>query len=244
MTITLYAAPRAWGLPSISPAAAKLETWLRMAGIPYEVAPLDYALAPKGKMPFVEIDGQRMGDSTLILERLSKESGKDPDADLGPTERAVSHAFRRMIKENLYWVMAVDRWVTDENFAVYTPILAEVFFAALPPEHQHVYVAATRKEMVDQTRAQGMGRHTPDEVQQIGIADLKAISEYLGDKPFFMGDKPTTVDATLYGYLANLLLVPIASKGRDFGRTLPNLLAHCERMRARFFPELPVASVG
>ena len=216
-----------------------------MAGIAYESAPLDYSLAPKGKMPFVEIDGQRMGDSTLILERLSKEPGKDPDADLGRTERAVSHAFRRMIKENLYWVMAFDRWVTEENFSVvYTPVLIDVFFAALPPEHQQAYVAATRKSMVDQTHAQGMGRHTVDEVQQIGMADLQAISDYLGDKPFFMGDKPTTVDATLYGYLANMLLVPIASKARDFGRTLPNLLAHCERMRARYFPELPVSTVG
>jgi len=215
-----------------------------MAGIHYETAPYDYTLAPKGKMPFVGIDGQIMGDSTLIMERLSKERGVDLDADLGRTQRAVSHAFRRMIKENLYWAMAFDRWVTEENFCVYTPVLIEVFFAALPPEHQQMYVAATRKSMVEQTHAQGMGRHTQDEVQQIGMADLQAISDYLGDKPFFMGDKPTTVDATLYGYLANMLLVPMASKARDFGRSLPNLLPHIERMRARYFPELPVSSVG
>ena len=38
-----------------------------------------------------------------------------------------------------------------------------------------------------------MGRHRPDEVNAIGRNDVIALSEFLADKTFMMGDKPCTV---------------------------------------------------
>ena len=238
MKITLYSIEPAWGLANVSPACLKLETWLRMAGIPFEIAPLDFTLAPKGKMPFVRIDDQLMGDSTLIVERLSKELGKDLDAGLGPAERAVSHAFRRMLKEHLYWVMVVDRWVDDQNWVTYGPWITKLFFSPLPPDQQQAYAAGVRQQMIAQAQAQGMGRHSLEEVARLGRADLQALSDYLGDKPFFMGETPTLVDATIYAYVANIVHLPFASALRDIARGMPNLVAHCERMHARYFPGL------
>jgi glutathione S-transferase len=235
--ITLYSPAPAWGLPSIVPASLKLEAWLRMAGISYEIAPPDLTLAPKGKLPFVRIDGELMGDSTLIIERLSREHGKDLDEGLSREERAVSLAFRRMVKEHLYWIIIADRWVSDESFAIYEPVLVELFFAQLPVEQQKAMSAMVRKGMVDQLFAQGMGKHRRDEIVHMGCTDLQAISDWLGQKPFFMGERPTVVDATLYGYLSNLIDVPLVSPVRDHGRATPNLLAYCHRIRDRFFPQ-------
>lgn len=236
--ITLYAPAPAWGLPSIVPASLKLETWLRMAGVPYEIAPPELPLAPKGKMPFVRIDGELMGDSTLIIERLSRELGKDVDEGLSRESRAVSLSFRRMAKEHLYWVLLVDRWIKDENFALYEPVLTERFFAGLPAPQQHETCVMIRKGMIDQIHAQGMGRHTLAEVARFGCADMQAISDWLGEKPFFLGERPTLVDATLFGYVASIIEVPFASAVRDYGRATPNLLAYCQRIRDRFFPEI------
>jgi glutathione S-transferase len=238
MDFTLYIPGRGWGLPNISPACMKLETWFRMVDVPYKIGIVDPSLVPKGKIPFIRIGDEIMGDSTLIIERLSKELGKDLDAGLGPVERAVALAFRRMVKENLYWVMAYDRWCTDANFVVYGPLLKELFFAPLPVEQQEVYLAGLRQQMITLTHAQGMGRHTPDEVLGIGKADLQAISDYLGDRPFFMGNDPTLVDATLYAHLANIVHVRFTSALRDFSRALPNLVAYCERMQTRYFPDV------
>ncbi|MEG4445881.1 glutathione S-transferase C-terminal domain-containing protein [Microcoleus sp. AT9_B5] len=36
-------------------------------------------------------------------------------------------------------------------------------------------------------------------------AYFQAISDFLADKPFFMGDQPTTLDATAYGYIGNFI---------------------------------------
>ena len=52
---------------------------------------------------------------------------------------------------------------------------------------------------------QGVGRHTQAEVYAMGVKDLKAISDYLGDKPFFTGQKATEVDCALFGSLAQCL---------------------------------------
>jgi len=49
---------------------------------------------------------------------------------------------------------------------------------------------------------QGFGRHTKEQQMDMIIKDLIAISDYLGDKPFFLGADPTEVDATLFGVMA------------------------------------------
>ena len=40
---------------------------------------------------------------------------------------------------------------------------------------------------------QGIGRLSPEQIEEIGKDDLRAISNFLGDKKFLMGIKPTKV---------------------------------------------------
>src|SRR3569832_789306 len=100
--IRLHQAESAWGLPNISPPCMELETWLRIAGIPYTVAPPDMTLAPKGKVPYIDDGGTLIGDATLIIEHLASTTGKDPDEGLTAAERGPALAFRRMMKDSLY----------------------------------------------------------------------------------------------------------------------------------------------
>jgi glutathione S-transferase len=234
-----------WGLPNVSPPCMKLETWLRMAGVPYRLAPLELANAPKGKVPYIiEEDGMRMGDSTLIIEHLSAKYGKDLDAELTPEQRAISLAFRRMMKENLYWVIVYSRYKDESNWVRYRQMIMASSLREVPQDHRLAIADAFRKVILDQLHGHGLGRHTQEEAYRIGIADLTAISDYLRDKPYFMGEQLTTVDATLYATLANIIEVPIACSVKDFGRSRENLVRYCKRMGERFFPELHVSFGG
>src|SRR5215204_1715227 len=69
--VTLVQFAPVWGR-NVSPFSLKLEAWLRLADIPYEVRPArGLRKAPKGKLPYiVEADGSAVGDSTLIIEHL------------------------------------------------------------------------------------------------------------------------------------------------------------------------------
>jgi glutathione S-transferase len=233
-----------WGLPNFSQACLKLETWLRMAGIPYEAAPGDLRAAPKGKVPYILDDGELLGDSTLIIEHLKAKYGKDPDAPLGKSERAVSLAFRRMIKENLFWSTHYSRYFDDRGWPIYKSLLIQLFVPDAPAPEQERRMAEFQEYMRGQINGHGMGRHTQEQIYQIGVADITAVADFLGDKPFFMGEAPTTVDATVYGHIANILAAPIESPLKEHGLKQPNLVRHCERMLETFYPELHRADAG
>ena len=57
----------AFGLPNASPFCMKLETWLRMAGLPFELVNDGNVMkAPKGKLPYIDDDGQPVADATHV----------------------------------------------------------------------------------------------------------------------------------------------------------------------------------
>src|SRR5262245_59854329 len=100
--LIVHQLPGAWGLPSISPFCLKLETYLRIAQIPFRsVVDATPFRGPKRKLPWIEHEGRVIGDSGFIIEYLETRFSRDPDATLSASERAVAHAFRRLIEENL-----------------------------------------------------------------------------------------------------------------------------------------------
>ncbi len=63
--IKLFQFPRMFGIPNLSPFCCKMETWLRIAGIPYEVVDTpDPRKGPKGKLPFIDDGGIRAMESS------------------------------------------------------------------------------------------------------------------------------------------------------------------------------------
>ena len=88
--------------PSSSPACLKLETYLRMAKIPYENV-YGVEMSSKGKCPWIEYKGEKVADSNFCVWYLNDQFDVDLDEHLSPAERGVAHAFRTMLEENTYW---------------------------------------------------------------------------------------------------------------------------------------------
>nr|AYM52911.1 glutathione S-transferase [Sorangium cellulosum] len=231
--ITLHQGPAAWGTPNISPFCVKLETWLRMAGLPYQVRPSEMRGAPKGKMPYVDIDGRKIGDSQLIIEHLQRVHGDKLDAHLAPEARARGHAIRRMVEEGAYWALVYARWGEDEGFAAYRP----TFLKLLPPVIGGPIFNLIRRDVLKTGRAQGTFRHSREEIYEIGKADVSALATLLGDQPFMLGPEPSSVDATVYAFVLGLLRFPADSPLKRHAEAQPNLVAYCERMRQRYYAD-------
>ena len=238
--VTLYTALSLWELPSISPACMELETWLRMAKLPYNtviVTADNFELAPKGKVPFIGYQGKAIGDATLIIEMLKDKEGIDLDASLTPIERAISLAFRRTLKENTYWGVIHIRYGMEENWQHYREVIANALFPGTPTEASAPFAEEFRKTIFSQMHGHGMGRHSSEEIIQIICADFQALSDFLADKPFFMGEQPTTLDATAYAYVGNFIKPPYGSPIVDYVLQRSNLCQHYERMTQQFFSE-------
>ncbi len=230
--IKLYQYHPAFGLPNASPFCMKVETYLRMAGLPYECPRgADHFKSPKGKLPYIDDGGKVVADSTFIIDYLKATYGDKLDARLSPAERALGVVIQRTFEESLYWPVVYSRWIDDAGFAK----VDEAFFAHLKFPLRQIIPIFARRGLRGQLHGQGTGRHGRDEIHAIGCRDISALSELLGDRHFFLGGEPSSIDATGYAFLANLLWAPIDMPMRAHAAKLPNLEAYCQRMKARYF---------
>src|SRR6202030_4871326 len=85
-------------VPTLSPFSAKLTAHLRFQAIPFEpVAEQGVGNAPRGKVPFITVDGVKVADSELVIGFL-KTAFPDPDAGLSDHQRAVGHLVQRTLE--------------------------------------------------------------------------------------------------------------------------------------------------
>jgi glutathione S-transferase len=228
--IVLHQFRRTWGLLNASPFCVKLEAWLRLADLPYRIEPLhDPADAPKGKGPFIEDGGRRIGDSALIIEHLRQSRGVDPDAGLTPAERGLGRAVGLMLEEHLYFAMLHGRWVEDAGW----PLVRDSFLGDLPAAAQDV----VRRHVRDRIVAQGMGVHSREEIHALGVADIAALAAILGERAFLLGERPRTADCATFGFVHNLLCPRFDTPLRRAAEGHANLVAYERRMRERLFPD-------
>lgn len=227
--IVLHRFEPMFGLPNASPFCMKLECFLRMADLPYRAVPVDLATAPKGKAPWIEDGDARVGDSALCIRHLERTRELDLDLALSPAERAAARAFAVMLEERTYFAMVHGRWLDDANW----PVVREAFLGDLPPFVQE----QVRDKQRAKIQAQGLGAHAPEEIGELAAADVDALAAWLGNRPFFMGEAPTRVDATVHAFVANFLGGPFATPLKAATARHANLVAYDRRMLERFFPE-------
>jgi glutathione S-transferase len=85
----------------------------------------------------------------------------------------------------------------------------------------------------------GIGRHSPEEVEAMGRADVDALVAWLGDREWFIADRPTKADASAFGLLAVAIRSELDTPVCRYTRTQPNLVAFVDRMIARLFAQQP-----
>jgi glutathione S-transferase len=238
--VKLFQFPRLFSVPNLSPFCCKLETWLRIAGIAYEVVDTpDPRKAPKGKLPFIEDAGLRIGDSSLIIEHLKKTRGIDPDAPLDPAQRATALLVQRTLEEHYAFVVLYTHFIRDTGWRH-----THVTFDKVPAPIRPLVARMVRGRMRKILWVQGILRHSDEDIIESGLSDWRAVLAVMSGGPFFFGDKPAGIEAIVFATLATTLFTPIESPIRDFLRAQPACITYAERMRNRFFPELAIAPLS
>lgn len=234
--ITLYSFGSFFGLPDASPFVLKAMTLLKLAGLRYVEDHGGYSRAPKGKLPFIDDDGTIIADSTFIRFHIERKYGVDFDQGLSEEQRAGSWAIEKMLEEHLYWALVHARWIDDANFTG----SAAQFFAAIPVLLRPLVKSIVRRKIASTLKAQGMGRHSRDEIAELGGRDIAALAILLGDKHFLFGDAPCGADATAFAFVAASLSPEIASPLRTATLAKANLVAYRDRMLSAYFPKFSV----
>jgi len=236
--IKLFQFPRMFAIPNLSPFCCKLETWLRLARIPYEVVNTpDPRKAPKGKLPFIEDAGVRIADTSRIVDHLATTRRVDLDSHLDASQRAIAHLVQRTLEEHFAFVILYTHFIRDDGWRYTRASFGSVAWPIRP-----LVASMVRRRMRKILWTQGVLRHSDADIIASGLRDWRAVLTVMGEGPFFFGDKPSGVDAIVFAALATTMLTPIKSPIRDMLRAQPQCVAYAQSLRARFFPELAAAA--
>jgi hypothetical protein len=172
-------------------------------------------------------NGETVGDSETIIAHLIGKYALTIDAALGARERNLSLLITRLL-DDLYWVMSYSRW-QDER---YWP----AFRAALLREHASLTdegLAKAREFNFQRYHFQGIGRYEPDAAYARGLADLGVLADLVAASGYVHGANPTSIDAGIYGFVANIYFYDIATPLKQFVCSRQSLVRHCMAIHER-----------
>ncbi len=220
--ITLYSYPSLFGVADNNGYGLKVFAFMRLAGVPFVHEHIfDTSAAPRGQLPYIADDGETIGDSETIIAHLISKYALTIDAALGARERDLSLLITRML-DDLYWVMSYSRW-KDER---YWP----AFRDALMREHPSLTgegLLKARELNFQRYHFQGIGRYAPDAAYARGLADLNVLANVVPAVGYAHGARPTSIDAGIYGFIANIYFYDIDTPLKQFASSQPNLVRHC-----------------
>ncbi len=231
--LKLYSFGPNFGLSDPSPFVLKVETYLLMANIDYEsISRLNnLSKAPKGKLPFIENDGEIIADSQFIIDYLEKKYNGRLDSHLSDEQKALTYLITKSLDENLYFALVYSRWQCDETW----PKVKNTFFGKFPFPLKLIIPFIARRGVIRTLKGQGISRHSKQEVEQICLKTFQALSSLISNKPYILGDQPCSLDATVFAFLAEFILVDLDNTFNDIARSQSTLTNYCQRIYKTYY---------
>src|SRR6476659_2126985 len=104
--LTLYSYPELFGVADNNGYGLKVFAFLKLTGVPFTHQHIfDASAAPRGQLPYIDDDGEMIGDSDAIIAHLIQKYRLKIDDGLTPAQRDTNHLITRML-DDLYWVMS------------------------------------------------------------------------------------------------------------------------------------------
>jgi glutathione S-transferase len=225
--LTLYSYPPLFGVADNNGYGLKVFAFLRLASVPFQHEHIfDASDAPRGQLPYIVDGHDRVGDSDTIISYVSRKYGVTLDAELSPAQRTADLLTTRTL-DDLYWVMSYSRW-KDERYW-------HQFRDALKHEHPNLTDEGLMKAKEFNAQRyyyQGIGRFEPEAAMARGLADLAALATLVPPHGYVHGDKPTSIDAAIYGFVANIYFYDIKTPLKEFVVSRSSLAEHCRAIHA------------
>lgn len=190
MNITLHQ----W---EISPFCGKVRRILEAKGLRYQVinynglqAAKAARLTPIGKLPVLDIDGERIADSRLIAQELERRFPQPPLMPATPAEQAQVQVYQDWADESLYWYELHFRIHHD---AAWSRML-DALSAGRPAWERAVLGMVMRPRLRSALKAQGLGRATPQQVETRFWLLMSQLDALLADRQWLVGERKSLAD--------------------------------------------------
>ncbi|PAV77487.1 hypothetical protein WR25_02534 [Diploscapter pachys] len=235
MEMELHIWPSDFGLPSVDVQCLQFLAAARICASPVAIvsasAPWN---SPTGEYPVVfdksKSDVKPITDFEKFVDVLRK-SGQDYviDADLTIFERSELDAFGAYLQQHLQPALLYTLWVDDLN---YTTVTSFWYNRRLHFPYNLYYLEKRRKKA-----KRCISERTETQIMKSGLQAINMLSAKLGDNKYMCGDKPSSLDALVFGYLAPLLRLPLPNDRLQLHLSAcPNLVRFVETVASIYLP--------
>ncbi|XP_032686554.1 metaxin-1 isoform X3 [Odontomachus brunneus] len=225
-----------WGLPSINIECLQVLAYAKFNGVPLKVNLTSNPFkTPNGRLPLL-----RAGINTLdtVKDILPFFKAKhNSDCILTDNQYADVMAYDALLKEKLNPALQYIWWIDKKNL---DELVRPWYCKALPFPLNFYYPSKFERQ------AQSLIQSLYPMEDNINIIEnevyveaqkcLTLLSTRLGDRDFFYGQQPSTVDAIIYSYLAPLLKAPLPNPSlQNHLKACTNLVKYVSRISQRYF---------
>jgi glutathione S-transferase len=226
--LTLYSYPELFGVADNNGYGLKVFAFLRLCGVPFKHEHIvDTSAAPRGQLPYITDGDETIGDSDTIIAFLIRKFRLSIDAALTQAQRDTSLMLTRML-DDLYWVMSYSRWKDDRYWPAFRNALLQQH-----PSLTEAVLHKAREFNAQRYHFQGIGRYAPDAAFARGLADLQVLADLVPASGYVHGAQPTSIDAGIYGFIANIYFYPIETPLKQFVMAHDNIARHCKDIHAK-----------
>lgn len=243
--VHIFMFPRWSKTANISTPCLKLETFLRLAKIPY-IAHLSMdagPLSPTERLPFISYNGELVADSEFIIQYLTQKFNVKLDTVLSPEQAAQGLAIRRQTETFLSWGQYRQAWVDHPK------VIANIFITEMGAPAflvNNFILPQYRKSIIHMLNTTGHGDLTDAQYTSELVRDLKALELVLSKKPFLLADTATSYDCPVYAYLANFIVLAekMEKEPCRLVRSSEVFKAYVARINALAFPDFAAIADG
>jgi glutathione S-transferase len=225
--LTLFSYPGLCGVADNNGYGLKVYAFLKLCHVPFRHQQIfDASDAPRGQLPYIVDGDATVGDSDAIISHMIAKYALTLDDGLTPAERDTGLLILRTL-DDLYWAMSYSRWKDDR----FWPLFRDIFVRAYPNVTAEMLETA-REFNFKRYHFQGIGRYEPADAYARGIADLDVLANLLAGSEYMFGPTPGSIDAALYGFIANIYFYDIDTPLKEFLVSRENLVTHCRSIHA------------
>lgn len=191
----------------VSPFCGKIRSILEHKGIPYRVQNYNgllslraKKLSPAGKLPVLDIDGERTQDSRRIAALLEQRFPTPALVPSNANERAQMEILQDWADESLYWYEVYFRAMYDEAWVKLVDHLCE----GRPFWEKPIFNTVARPQFRSQLQAQGIGRIEKPVVEARFTLLLQSLDAQLAGRTWLVGEHKTLADIAIASQLKEI----------------------------------------
>ncbi|GMT21626.1 hypothetical protein PFISCL1PPCAC_12923 [Pristionchus fissidentatus] len=197
-TVYLYQFPGSSTASSMSPYCIKVEAFCPLYNIKVVCRYTTMARGKNKKLPMIELNGEQIVDSQIILRRLAEHFNLQVYSDTHTA--GLGHSIERTLDNHTVHLLQYDQ--TRVVPEVVRLIVSGMVPSIVCPIAVPLVSWAFKRKLLTAIHG-SIGRFTDYEYDELLKNDLEQLQNILGESSFLLGEEPTQVDCVAFGHFGS-----------------------------------------